>query len=67
MRLPGLTLAHLGSLHAYEHVLVWLLAFGPFLVLFVVIYLVRRRDLAEEEGEAEDAEQLLSPTDERAS
>ena len=50
-------LAHMGDLHAYEQLLVWLLAFGPFVVLFVVVYVVRRRDLAEDEVEAvQDAE-----------
>lgn len=38
------TLLHLGSLHAYEKALVALVAFGPFLVLFAVVYVVRRRD-----------------------
>lgn len=37
---------HLGSLHTYEAVLVGLLAFGPFVVLAVVVALMRRRDLA---------------------
>ena len=45
------TLLHLGSLHAYEKVLVALVAFGPFLVLFVLVYVVRRRDLGENSGE----------------
>jgi hypothetical protein len=40
---------HLGSLHPYEKVLTLLLAFGPFLVLGVVIVLRRRHD-----DEAED-------------
>ena len=31
--------------------LVALLAFGPFVVLFVVVYVVRRRDIAEEAAE----------------
>jgi hypothetical protein len=33
---------HLGALHPFEQVLVYLLAFGPFVVLAVVIA-VRRR------------------------
>jgi len=41
---------HLGGLHPYEKVLTLLLAFGPFVVLFVVIALRRRR-----EDESEDA------------
>ena len=35
---------HLGKLHAWEHVLVLLLAFGPFVVLGVVVWLRRRAD-----------------------
>ena len=42
---------HLGALHAHEKVLVAVVAFGPFLVLGVVVYLVRKRDLAEEAEE----------------
>ena len=39
---------HLGSLHAYEKALVAVAALGPFVVLFAVVYVVRRRDLADE-------------------
>jgi hypothetical protein len=39
------TALHLGSLHAYEKALVALVAFGPFVVLFGVVYVVRRRDV----------------------
>jgi hypothetical protein len=42
------TLWHLGALHAYEQALVLLLAFGPFVVLGVVVWLRRRADAAEE-------------------
>lgn len=42
-------LEHMGGLHVYEQALVMLLAFGPLLVLGIVIRFVRRRDLAEEE------------------
>ena len=45
------TLLHLGTLHPVERLLVLLVAFGPFLVLAVVVYVVRRRDIAEEERE----------------
>lgn len=34
---------HLGSLHAYETALVALLAFGPFVVLALVVLVMRRR------------------------
>ena len=36
--------AHLGALHPIETLLVVLLAFGPFVVLGVVVHLQRRRD-----------------------
>jgi hypothetical protein len=42
------TLLHLGSLHAYEKALVALVAFGPFLVLFAMVHLRRRRDMRDE-------------------
>jgi hypothetical protein len=38
----------MGALHAYEQVLVLLLAFGPFVVLGIVVWLRRREDAAEE-------------------
>ena len=43
-----LVLAHLGSLHAYEKALIALIAFGPFVALFVVVHVVRKRDADEE-------------------
>jgi hypothetical protein len=43
--------AHLGPLHPMASLLVWLLAFGPFVVLAVVVYVVRRRDAAAEDEE----------------
>lgn len=42
-------LAHLGELHAYEQSLVLLIAFGPFVVLGVIVVVMRRRDLAAEQ------------------
>lgn len=44
---------HLGSLHTYETVLLALLAFGPFVVLAVVVFVIRRRDL-EDADDRED-------------
>jgi hypothetical protein len=35
---------HLGALHPVEQVLVYLLAFGPFLVLGAVVLVRRRQD-----------------------
>ncbi len=46
LQLPAL---HLGGLHPYEQALVLLIAFGPFVVLAVVVHVVRKRDLADEE------------------
>jgi hypothetical protein len=45
----GVLPLHLGALHPFEQLLVALVAFGPFVVLFVVVYVVRRRDIADEE------------------
>ena len=45
----GVVPLHLGALHPFEQLLVALVAFGPFVVLFVVVYVVRRRDIADEE------------------
>ncbi|HEU4512812.1 MAG TPA: hypothetical protein VFR87_06880 [Nocardioidaceae bacterium] len=40
---------HFGSLHAYETALLALLAFGPFVVLAVVVVVMRRRDSESDE------------------
>jgi hypothetical protein len=45
---------HLGGLHPFEQVLVYALAFGPFVVLAAVVFIVRRRDLADEEQRPSD-------------
>ena len=37
-------LLHLGELHRYEKLLVALIAFGPFVVLALVVAVMRRRD-----------------------
>ena len=42
---------HLGGLHPFEQALVMGLAFGPFVILAIVVYVVRKRDLAEESAE----------------
>ena len=39
----GVILEHLGKLHPYEHVLVYLLAFGPVLLLVIAVWVARRR------------------------
>ena len=47
---------HLGALHTYEKLFVLLLAFGPFVVLGVVVHVVRKRDIAlEQAAEGEGA------------
>jgi hypothetical protein len=39
---------HFGQLHAYEQVLVLVIALGPFIVLGIAVHVVRKRDLAAE-------------------
>lgn len=41
---PGVAPLHMGSLHPYEQALVLLLAFGPFVLLAVVVWWRRRED-----------------------
>jgi hypothetical protein len=41
---------HLGALHPYELLLVLVIAFGPFVVLGVVVFVLRRRDLSREQS-----------------
>jgi Na+-translocating ferredoxin:NAD+ oxidoreductase RnfE subunit len=48
---------HLGAMHPYEKALTLILAFGPFVVLGIVIAIRRRMDRAEDEqveGQARD-------------
>lgn len=52
---------HLGALHPYEKVLTLVLAFGPFLVLGILVAVRRRHDLAEERAEAERAGGVSGP------
>jgi hypothetical protein len=51
----------MGALHPYEQALTLLLAFGPFLVLGLVIW--RRRN--EQDGDAHVSRDEPAPTDER--
>jgi hypothetical protein len=44
LAVPG----HLGGLHPFENALVLAIAFGPFIVLGVVVAVLRRRDAADE-------------------
>jgi hypothetical protein len=48
---PEIVALHLGALHPYEKVLTLLLAFGPFVVLGVLVAVRRKKDLAEERAE----------------
>ena len=48
MRTTQLTPLHLGALHPFEQALVFVLAFGPFLVLAFVLHFARKRDVREE-------------------
>lgn len=43
---------HMGALHPFEQVLTLLLAFGPFVVLGLVVRARRREDATEEERQA---------------
>jgi hypothetical protein len=45
---------HLGALHPVERLLVLTVAFGPFVVLGVVVLVSRRRAVAEEQAEESD-------------
>ncbi|WP_235736749.1 hypothetical protein [Nocardioides alcanivorans] len=54
---------HMGALHAYEQWLVVAIAFGPFLLLGVVIAIRRRQDLAEEEREQMSEEAVAGRVD----
>jgi hypothetical protein len=56
MNAAMVVLWHLGHLHPIEKLLVGVIAFGPFIVLGIVVYVVRKRDLAEEEAERLAAE-----------
>jgi hypothetical protein len=46
---------HLGAAHPFEAALTLILAFGPFLVLGIVIVIRRRTDRLEEEREQRDS------------
>ena len=48
---------HLGAMHPFEQALMLVLAFGPFVVLGIVVWLRRRADEADDAEEAEEAEE----------
>jgi Ca2+/Na+ antiporter len=51
LTVPFLYPMHFGHLPWWQQLLVLLLAFGPFLILGVVVYVVRQKDIAAEEAE----------------
>lgn len=55
----------MGQLHAVERYLVLSLAFGPFLILGLVVFVVRRRDIAEDEAHPEPPDLDESSSDVR--
>ncbi|MDZ5660335.1 hypothetical protein HN031_01950 [Nocardioides sp. zg-1308] len=59
--LPLRALWHMGALHPYEQALTILLAFGPFVLLGVVVWLRRRADAALPEEDPRPADSS-SPT-----
>ena len=59
MNLLLIVALHLGKLHPIEKLLVAAIAFGPFVVLGIVVYVVRKRDIAEEEAERAVASPLV--------
>ena len=59
------TALHLGALHPVEQVLTLLLAFGPFVVLGIVIARRRRADEAAEAAEAAEAPAEAPRSDQR--
>ncbi len=61
--IPLLVLEHLGKLHRYEAGIVYLLAFGPFLVLAVTIWIARRRLAAEEEATEIERDLVMERSD----
>ena len=48
MLAPLVTALHFGALHAHEKALLALVAFGPFVVLFALLFVLRRRDERQE-------------------
>lgn len=52
--MPDVLPLHLGALHPVEQALTLLLAFGPFVVLGIVIVLRRRAEDAQDEARASD-------------
>ncbi len=58
-----LVVLHLGALHPAEKGLTLLLAFGPFVVLGVVVAVRRKQDAAEQDAAEQDAAEQAAPHD----
>jgi len=58
---PVIVALHLGALHPYEKVLTLLLAFGPFVLLGIVVAVRRRQDAAEDAAAREAGEGVSEP------
>lgn len=56
-----MTALHFGSLHPYEQALTLLLAFGPFVLLAVVVWRRRRQDDGAEDSERRAETDLSEP------
>lgn len=56
MTAPAWALWHLGGLHPFEQLLVLVLAFGPFVVLGLVVAAQRRRAIAAEQADRRAAD-----------
>ncbi len=55
-------LEHLGKLHRYEAIVVYVLAFGPFLLLAVTVWIARKR-VTEEDEESTGSEPVTKRGD----
>jgi len=64
MNVPVLPL-HMGALHPYEQLLVLLLAFGPFVLLAVVVVVRRRQDARDDAREVAGDEAPEPAADQR--
>lgn len=58
---PELVALHLGALHPYEKVLTLLLAFGPFVVLGLVVAVRRRQDAVEQRAAEQELSERATP------
>lgn len=59
----SIPLLHMGKLHAYEQGLVYLLAFGPFVLLALTIWISRRRTAQEGTEQPDVSTEQSTPDD----